>query len=141
MFVARNLFRQQLTVTKCMAHVPIRISPNQSVISHVRAIPLCHRTITHTTITTAPSTTTATPTTGTSNTNENDKNPAKNTTNIGEYDTITEYQAYDMIHKLSDKDRASLSSALNKFDSELIKSKFQGKMRRRNSKIMPCLLS
>lgn len=128
MFVARNLFRQQLTVTKCMAHVPILILPNQSAISHVRTIPLCHRTITHTTTNTAPSTTTSTSTTGTADTNENDKNPAKNTTNIGEYNTLTEYQAYDMIHKLSDNDRASLSSALNKFDSELIKSKFQGKI-------------
>lgn len=130
-----------MTVTKCMAHVPNQISPNRSVISHVRAIPLCHRTISHTTTKTAPSTTTATPATGTTNTNENDENPAKKTTNIGEYDTLTEYQAYDMIHKLSDSDRVSLSSALNKFDSELIKSKFQGKMRGRHSKIMPCLLS
>lgn len=48
------------------------------------------------------------------------------TPRIGEYDTLTEYHAYDMIHKLSDNDRASLSKALSKYDSEKIKSKFQG---------------
>lgn len=46
--------------------------------------------------------------------------------NIGDFDTLTEYQAYDMIHKLSEKDRVSLSKALSKFDSEKTKSKFQG---------------
>lgn len=49
------------------------------------------------------------------------------TAKIGEYDTLTEYHAYDMIHKLSDKDRTSLSKAISRYDSEKIKSKFQGK--------------
>lgn len=40
-------------------------------------------------------------------------------------DTLTEDQAYDMIHKLSDNDRASLSKALNSFEK---KSKFQGEI-------------
>lgn len=48
------------------------------------------------------------------------------TPNIGEYDTLTEYHAYDMIHKLSENDRASLLKALNKYNSDRIKSKFQG---------------
>lgn len=48
------------------------------------------------------------------------------TPNIGEYDTLTEYHAYDMIHKLSDNDRASLLKALSKYNSDKIKSKFQG---------------
>lgn len=48
------------------------------------------------------------------------------TPNIGEYDTLTEYHAYDMIHKLSDNDRASLLKALNKYNSDKIKTKFQG---------------
>lgn len=48
------------------------------------------------------------------------------TPNIGEYDTLTEYHAYDMIHKLSENDRASLLKALNKYNSDKIKSKFQG---------------
>lgn len=48
--------------------------------------------------------------------------------NIGEYDTLTEYHAYDMIHKLSDNDRASLSKALSKYNSDKIKSKFQGRL-------------
>lgn len=52
--------------------------------------------------------------------------PTNQTQNIGEYDTLTEYHAYDMIHKLSDNDRKSLSKALNKYESEKIKSKFQG---------------
>lgn len=39
---------------------------------------------------------------------------------------LTEYHAYDMIHKLSDNERASLSKALSKFNSDKIKSKFQG---------------
>lgn len=45
------------------------------------------------------------------------------TANVGE---LTEYSAYDMIHKLSDNDRKSLSKALSRFDSEKTKSKFQG---------------
>lgn len=48
------------------------------------------------------------------------------TPNIGEYDTLSEFQAYDMIHKLSNNDRASLLKALNKYNSDKIKSKFQG---------------
>lgn len=51
---------------------------------------------------------------------------SNHTPNIGEYDTLTEYHAYDMIHKLSENDRASLLKALNKFNSDKIKSKFQG---------------
>lgn len=50
------------------------------------------------------------------------------TRNIGEYDTLTEYHAYDMIFKLSDNDRKALSNALNKYDSEKFKSKLQGKL-------------
>lgn len=50
------------------------------------------------------------------------------TPNIGEYDTLTEYQAYDMIYKLSDNDRESLSKALSKYESDKIKSKFQGNL-------------
>lgn len=46
------------------------------------------------------------------------------TAKIGE---LTEFQAYDMIHKLSDNDRKSLSNALSRYDSEKTKSKFQGK--------------
>lgn len=44
---------------------------------------------------------------------------------IGE---LTEYHAYDMIHKLSDNDRKSLSRALSRYDSEKTKSKFQGEI-------------
>lgn len=39
---------------------------------------------------------------------------------------LTEYHAFDMIHKLSDNDRKSLSKALSRYDSEKTKSKFQG---------------
>lgn len=45
------------------------------------------------------------------------------TAKIGE---LTEFQAYDMIHKLSDNDRKSLLNALSRYDSEKTKSKFQG---------------
>lgn len=38
-------------------------------------------------------------------------------------DTLTEYNAYDMIHKLSENDRDCLSKALSSFEK---KSKFQG---------------
>lgn len=54
--------------------------------------------------------------------NHNDQESTK----IGEYDTLTEYHAYDMIHKLSDNDRAFLSKALSRYNSEKTKSKFQG---------------
>lgn len=47
--------------------------------------------------------------------------------NVGEYDTLTEYQAYDMIYKLSDNDRGAITKALSKYESDKIKSKFQGK--------------
>lgn len=126
MFVLRNLIKHQLTVTKCLAHTSIEVFTSQSVISHVKTIPLlCHRTITQTTTLLTPATTTTTPSTGTTNLNDNVTN-TKGATDIGENDTLTEYQAYDMIHKLSDNERVSLSSALNKYDSEKIKSKFQG---------------
>lgn len=122
MFVVRNLIKQQLTVTKCFVHAPVEVFASHSVISHVRAIPLlCHRTITQTTTQFAP----ATPVTGATNINENVSNTT-DASDTGDSDTLTEYQAYDMIHKLNDNERASLSSALNKYDSEKIKSKFQG---------------
>lgn len=47
---------------------------------------------------------------------------------IGEYDTLTEYHAYDILIKLSDNDRDALKKALNKYDSDQIKSKFQGNL-------------
>lgn len=47
------------------------------------------------------------------------------TAKIGE---LTEYHAYDMIHKLSDNDRKALSTALSRYDSEKIKSQFQMKL-------------
>lgn len=122
-----------MTVTKCIAHVPSEPLACRNVISHVAAIPLCHRTIARTTTSTAATASgaaaAANTATGTTNPSGNDadtRSNAKTTSNIGEYDTLTEYQAYDMIHKLSDSDRTSLSSALNKFDSEKIKSKLQG---------------
>lgn len=40
-------------------------------------------------------------------------------------DTLTEYNAYDMIHKLSENDRECLSKALSSFER---KTKFQGKL-------------
>lgn len=57
---------------------------------------------------------------------EKSSSAADQTRSIGEYDTLTEYHAYDMIHKLSDNDRASLSKALNRYGSEKVKSKLQG---------------
>lgn len=47
------------------------------------------------------------------------------TPKIGE---LTEYHAYDMIHKLSDNDRKALSNALSRYDSEKTKSQFQVKL-------------
>lgn len=47
------------------------------------------------------------------------------TTKIGE---LTDYHAYDMIHKLSDNDRKALSNALSRYDSEKTKSQFQVKL-------------
>lgn len=121
-----------MTVTKCTAHVLTKPLASRNVISHVRLIPLCHRTITYTTTSTA-ATTTTTSATGTTNTSDDDTDTRSNTkatSNIGEYDTLTEYQAYDMIHKLSDNDRTSLLGALNKYGSEKIKSKLQGETMR-----------
>lgn len=40
--------------------------------------------------------------------------------------TLTDYQAFDMIHKLTDEDRGALTKALNQYESNKIKSKFQG---------------
>ena len=52
--------------------------------------------------------------------------PASDQTDkIGE---LTEYHAYDMIHKLTDNDRKALSNALSRYDSEKTKSKFQGEL-------------
>lgn len=51
-------------------------------------------------------------------------NHSNKTQNVG--DTLTEYNAYDMIHKLSDNERVSLSKALNKYNSDKTKSKLQG---------------
>lgn len=54
-----------------------------------------------------------------------DQTPASDSTpKIGE---LTEYHAFDMIHKLSDNDRKVLSKALSRYDSEKTKSKLQGK--------------
>lgn len=50
---------------------------------------------------------------------------SEQTPKVGE---LTEYHAFDMIHKLSDNDRKSLSKALSRYDSEKTKSKFQGKL-------------
>lgn len=44
-------------------------------------------------------------------------------------ESLTDYQAYDMVHKLTDGDRAALTKALNQFESNKIKSKFQGEFR------------
>lgn len=48
---------------------------------------------------------------------------------IGEYDTLTEYHALDILIKLSDNDRNALKKALSKYDSDQIKSKFQGNLK------------
>lgn len=48
---------------------------------------------------------------------------------IGEYDTLTEYHAYDILVKLSDNDRNALKTALSKYDSDQIKSRFQGNLK------------
>lgn len=42
-------------------------------------------------------------------------------------EVISDYQAYDMVYKLTDKERASLKKALNQYESDQVKSKFQGK--------------
>lgn len=41
--------------------------------------------------------------------------------------SLSQYQAYDMIHKLTDQERKSLRDALNQYESDVTKSKFQGK--------------
>lgn len=41
--------------------------------------------------------------------------------------TLTDVQAYDMIHQLSDAERAAVTKAINQYESNKIKSKFQGK--------------
>lgn len=53
-------------------------------------------------------------------------NGEKSSTNQTHH-TLTEYNAYDMIANLSDNERASLSKALSTYNSDKIKSKFQGK--------------
>lgn len=40
--------------------------------------------------------------------------------------TLTDVQAYDMIHQLDDAERAALTKAINQYESNKIKSKFQG---------------
>lgn len=41
--------------------------------------------------------------------------------------SLSQYQAYDMIHKLTDQERGSLKNALNQYESDIVKTKFQGK--------------
>lgn len=41
--------------------------------------------------------------------------------------SLSQYQAYDMIHKLTDQERTSLKNALNQYESDIVKSKLQGK--------------
>lgn len=41
--------------------------------------------------------------------------------------TLTDVQAYDMIHQLSDAERAAVTKAINQYESNKIKSQFQGK--------------
>lgn len=41
--------------------------------------------------------------------------------------SLSQYQAYDMIHKLTAHERQSLKNALNQYESDQVKSKFQGK--------------
>lgn len=125
MFGIRNLSKltQQLIKTNSTiaainsTHVTVSLQTlsNQSLISHVKDTQttcISYRLFTHSTV---------------KHTEKSSTNATHQTPNIGEYDTLTEYHAYDMIHKLSDNDRASLSKALNKYDSDKIKSKFQGK--------------
>lgn len=45
----------------------------------------------------------------------------------GDGTTLTDVQAYDMIHQLSDAERAAVTKAINQYESNKIKSKFQGK--------------
>lgn len=93
---------------------------NQNVICHVKNIPKpvsAYRFSTQSTTNYNDTTT------------KSSSSPTTNSTsNNGEPDTLTEYHAYDMIHKLSDDERISLSKALSKFESDKIKSKFQGKL-------------
>lgn len=71
--------------------------------------------------------------------NNNDKSSSANQTqSIGDYHTLTEYNAYNMIANLSDNERASLSKALSKYNSDKIKSKFQGKFLNAYSKLAIC---
>lgn len=49
---------------------------------------------------------------------------SKPTTNSN---ALTDVQAFDMIHQLSDADRAALTKAINQYESNKIKTKFQGK--------------
>lgn len=42
-------------------------------------------------------------------------------------EVISDYQAYDMMHKLTDEERKSLKKALSQYESDQVKSKFQGK--------------
>lgn len=50
----------------------------------------------------------------------------KNKVESNESEPLKDEQAYDMIHKLTDGDRATLTKALNQYESNKIKSKIQG---------------
>lgn len=118
MFVIRNLVKYHSTVTKLIAYAPVEVLTSQNVIIHLKIPPNSYRFFTQKSTTNNQINETKSTETKTANTNP--------TSNIGEYDTLTEYQAYDMIHKLSDNDRLSLSKALNNYESDKIKTKFQG---------------
>lgn len=108
MFVIRNLVKYH-SATKSIACAPVEVLTSQNVIINLKIPPNFYRFFTQK-----------------STSNETKIANTNPTSNIGEYDTLTEYQAYDMIHKLSDNDRLSLSKALNNYESDKIKSKFQG---------------
>lgn len=56
----------------------------------------------------------------------NEQPPASD--QAGKIGELTEYHAYDMVHKLSDNDRKALSNALSRFDAEKTKSQFKEKL-------------
>lgn len=115
MFGIRHLSRLQQYLTKSNSKVTASLQTlsNRSVISHVKDTQIT--CISCRFLTCSPEKFSGKSTSA-----------SKQTPNIGEYDTLTEYHAYDMIHKLSDNDRASLLKALSKYNSDKVKSKFQG---------------
>lgn len=124
MFGVRNLINlsSQLAKNSSTVRISSKLCTNKFVICHVqntsRRPAYSYRHFTQSSTNYNDTTTKSSETT----------KPTENSTpNIGEYDMLTEYHAYDMIYKLSDNDRASLSKALSKYDSDKIKSKFQGK--------------